>query len=313
MTHILKRWWIYQQERFPLIKNGVFVAALAFSAVGYSVLLQTANLLQDVNRDRPSTYPLRIAVIAWVNLLLFWGQLQIVDEIKDVEDDRQYRANRPVPRGLVSVQDLRILAIALAALQLGLALSTSLSLLPLLLLIWGYLSLISKDFFASAWLKNRPVVYVISYTAIVPLLALYAMAHNWLVVNTAPPSGIITFLLLSWCGGAVLELGSKIRAPKDEALGVGTYTALWGRKRAVIAWLVALWLMTLVALLTAVQIQFVVPIVLCLLFLLTGSMTIAWRFLAHPITKWASAFELISILWMVIVYVGLGILPFYNR
>ena len=57
------------------------------------------------------------------------------------------------------------------------------SLVALLLLPWTYFALMSREFFAPAWLQRRPVLYVGSHMVILPLIDLYATACEWRVAG----------------------------------------------------------------------------------------------------------------------------------
>src|SRR4051812_27365210 len=106
----LRRWWVYQRERFPLLNHGIPVAAFSFSAVCFSRLL----------RGEPGWPDWRAVVVAYLTALLFFLQLRIADEFKDFEEDSRYRPYRPVPRGLVSLHELGRLGVVTAVLQLAL-------------------------------------------------------------------------------------------------------------------------------------------------------------------------------------------------
>jgi len=58
---------------------------------------------------------------AFATVLLFFLQLRIADEFKDYEEDRRCRPHRPVPRGLVSLGELKAVAGAAAVVQAALA------------------------------------------------------------------------------------------------------------------------------------------------------------------------------------------------
>ena len=95
-----------------------------------------------------------------------------------------------------------------ALIQLGLALWLEPSLVPLLALTWGYLALMSKEFFVRDWLKARPITYMWTHMLIVPLVDFYTTATDWLVAGTSVPhSGLIWFLIVSFFNGIVIELG----------------------------------------------------------------------------------------------------------
>ena len=141
------RWWSYQRERFPLFAHAPLVAAFSFSAVSYSSLLRGNTAWPD----------LKAVLVAFITALLFFLQLRIADEFKDYDEDARYRPYRPVPRGLVKLRELGMIGCLSALTQLALALWLQPSLVVLLLLTWGYLALMSHEFFARDWLKARPI------------------------------------------------------------------------------------------------------------------------------------------------------------
>jgi len=300
------RWWIYFQERFPPLKNGLLIAIFAASAVGYSALLSMA-----AGSTRTDLIPLPgFILIAFISLFISFFQLRVSDEFKDYADDMKYRPYRPVPRGVVSLDDLGFVAIATAAVQVGLAVPLDLRLVPLLGLLWFYMVLMRQEFFIPHWLKAHPWFYLISHMVIMPLLAFYASACYWLPAQVFPGKGLGWFLVVSFFNGMVIELGRKIRAPEQEETGVETYTALWGRPRAVASWLAAVAGMAIATLFAARPIAALPLVAIVLLVLLTAAMVVAWRFLSHPVAAWARGFELLSGLGTLLVYASLGLLPF---
>jgi 4-hydroxybenzoate polyprenyltransferase len=300
----LQRWWIYQRERFPLIKHGVLVAIYSGSAVSYSWLLR------DRTTGTVTTYPTGGSwAIAFIVLFLLFLQLRIADEFKDFEDDRRYRPYRPVPRGLVSLRELGLLGIGCGCLQLGLTVALGGAMIWLLLLNWGYLGLMSAEFFCSRWLKAHSWVYLVSHLVILPLMTLYATGCDWAAAQTAIPPDLKWFFALSFTLGMMIELSRKIRAPGDEEPGVDTYSAHWGIKRAIATWLMAAWLTAIFSLLAAQPLQMLVVIAFLILWLLTATLIAAWQFLVHPAAQQARWLERVTALWVLGLYGGLGGLP----
>jgi 4-hydroxybenzoate polyprenyltransferase len=149
---------------------------------------------------------------------------------------------------------------------------------------------------------------------IVPLIDLYTTACDWLAAGTdIPHAGLAWFLIVSFFNGLVIELGRKIRAPQAEEPGVETYTALWGRRNAVLVWLGALLLTAASAWLAAREINFAGPVGWLLAILLLVALTIAVRFLQNPITGRARLIETMSGLWTILMYLSLGVLPLLIR
>jgi 4-hydroxybenzoate polyprenyltransferase len=299
----LARWWVYQRERFPVFAHGLLIAAFSFSALSFSILLR--------GRD---TLPSAAAVlVAFGTAFLFFLQLRIADEFKDFEEDSCFRPYRPVPRGLVRLRELGVLGALAALVQLGLALWLDATLVLLLAVAWVYLVLMTKEFFASEWLKARPIPYMVSHMVIIPLVDLYATACDWWHAGQGPPRGLIWFLAVSYFNGMVIEIGRKIRGPKEEEPGVSTYSALWGRRNAVLAWLGALLATAAFALIAAWQIDFLLPVGVLLAALLLVAGLITGRFLRRPEAGPAKAIETFSGLWTILMYLSLGALPLLRR
>lgn len=253
----LQRIWIYQKERFPLVKHGLLILIFSGAAVGYG-----ANLTD--------TLPMfSSACVAFLSTFGFFWQMRVADEFKDLADDVQYRPYRPVPRGLVSLRELAILGLISAIIQASLALWLEPDLLGFLICIWAYFGLMCKEFFVRDWLKAHPVAYVLSHMVIVPLIGGYAVAAQTIPnAETLNFSSLFPFLIACFCNGLVIELGRKIRLPAGEEPGVETYSALWGLSVAVRLWLGAVVLTAIFSLWAAWQIDalaIVVPILAALM------------------------------------------------
>lgn len=297
------RWWVYQRERFPLVGHGLLIAAFSFSAVCFSRLLR-----DDLTWPRPVTL-----LAAYGTAFLFFLQLRIADEFKDLDEDSRFRPYRPVPRGLVTLTELGWIGAGAAALQLALALVLMPSLVLLLAGVWLYLVLMSKEFFIGRWLKAHPVPYMLSHMVIVPLIDLYATACDWWTEQSRPPAGLFWFVAVSYCNGLVLEMGRKIRAPQDEEPGVATYSALWGPRAAVLAWLAALLATGASAIVAVARIDFVLPVALWLGVLGGAAVVVAGRFLAAPESGWGKRIETLSGVWTIGMYLSIGAVPLVWR
>lgn len=294
-----ERWWIYQKERFPLAAHGVMIAAFSYSAVCFSALLRGSSNLPDW----------RSALVAFITCLLLFLQLRIADEFKDIEEDTRWRPYRAVPRGLVTLRELGVLFVIAAAVQAVLAIWLEPKLLILLLVTWTYLALMTREFFARDWLKSRPIIYMTSHMAIMPLIDLYATSTDWLTHQATPPAGLAWFLFASYFNGIVIEIGRKIRVPADEEEGVETYSALWGRSIAVASWLGAMLLCATCAVVAARAIQFegVVLAVAIVAILVAAGLGIAVTKSKTP--KAGKMIENFSGLWTISLYTTLGIIP----
>lgn len=220
------RLWIYQAERFPLGKTAILLACFTSASVNASAQL--------AGRPLPGWGAYIVAFL--VTLILFF-QLRAADEVKDGEDDAKYRPDRPIPRGLVSLRLIVGIAVGLAPVAAALAFWLYPALVGVLALVWLWLGLMTVEFFAPAWLKARPLLYLVSHMAIMPLIDLFVTATEWLPHAAHPAPALWLFLALSFANGCVLELGRKLWAPKNEREGVETYSGLYGPERAGAMWL----------------------------------------------------------------------------
>lgn len=219
------RWWTYQKERFPIFAHGPLVLVFCLAVMLFSAL-QQGHELPDIAR---------IAGAVISTLILFF-QLRVADEFKDFDLDSRYRPHRAVPRGLVSLNELAKLAFAGAAIQFLIAATMDFGLVPILIGVWAYIGLMTREFFVPEWLLRNPTIYLVSHMLVMPMIAFYVSTFDWLVDCRDIPQGLGWLLLLSFCCGLVLELGRKIKVPASERTGVETYSGLWGSNIAVMLW-----------------------------------------------------------------------------
>ncbi|MFL5563055.1 MAG: UbiA family prenyltransferase [Gemmatimonadaceae bacterium] len=298
----LGRWWVYQRERFPLVAHAPLIAAFSSAAVCLSALL------------RGERYPqVASLVAAFVTALCFFFQLRVADEFKDAEDDARHRPYRPVPRGLVTLRELGWLAAAAAGIQLVVATWLSARMIPFLLLVWGYMALMSKEFFVRDWLRARPVTVLWSHMLIMPLIDLYATACDWVPAGAAMAAGLRWFLVASFFNGLVVEVGRKIRSPDAEEPGVETYTVLWGRTRAVGVWVAVMAVALGSAVLAAGEVGSgpMVGVVLGTVWI--TSVIAGAAFVARPTRGRARLVEPLAGVWTLAMYVAVGIVPVLVR
>ncbi len=288
----------YQSERFPLARNAPVLFAYAAAMAAISAHLG--------GRPLPSAGAI---LSAFAIVLIVFFQLRVCDEVKDREHDARWQPERPIPRGLVSLREVVLTGLATVPLALAAALLLDPRLLWLLLAIWAWVALMTVEFFVPAWLRARPIAYMVSHMVVVPLITLYATACEWLPREAGPPPGIGLLLALSYANGCVNEIGRKMRAPESERPGVETYTALWGMRAATLAWLgcVLAALVPLLALGKLAGAGLAVGAVG-----LAGAavaLGLALRFLARPTASLGKAFDLVSGLWVLLSYVALGVFP----
>ena len=299
---LASRLWRYQKERFPLAGFVPLIAAFTFSSAAYS----------RVARGEPGFIPAGRFAVGALTALTFFFLLRVLDEHKDQDVDRRARPELPVPRGLVSLRELR--AAGAAALAVVIALNALLE--PVLLvpmaLVAAWAALMTREFFVRDWLRAHPAAYLLTHMAIMPLIDGYTTGLDWLAERRAAPPGLVLFLAVTFLNGTVIEIGRKLRSPADERIGVDTYTQAWGLRTAPVVWIALLCGSAAVAWAALRHVgggMLAIPLGVAAAACLAPA---AW-FLARPEPRAARAVETASRLWPLVTYLTLGALPYLTR
>lgn len=295
----LKRFYIYQKERFPIIITLVATLAFTFSAISYSLL--SRGLEGFVSWE-----DYFIAVFAAFTLFFL---VRVFDEFKDKKEDAKFRKYLPVPRGLIKLTELRNLAIIIVVLQLTIIALFQTKMLPLYLIVLAFLCLMGVEFFIPKFLKPRQILYITSHMLIFPLLDLYSSGVDWALNGNSPHLGLLFFIAVSYMDGLLVEFGRKMKAPEDEEENVVSYTGMWGVKGAVSVWMITLLTTLTLAIMTANYAGYGLPAIVILGSMAALAAIPAILFARKPNKKTAKGVEKISGLWTVCMYLSLGGIP----
>jgi hypothetical protein len=302
-SSFIKRFYIYQKERFPLLSHGVLIASFSFSAISYSRICRGAAGF--VNWQT-----FLVGIFTTISLFLL---VRIADEFKDAEDDAAYRPQLPLPRGLLSFRELKITAGIITLLQVGITLIFFPKMLIIYFFVITYLALMSKEFFIAAWLKKHQFWYVTSHMFIIPFIDMYASGLDWLRAEVPPPAGLMFFFAVSYMNGIVIEVGRKIRIPEKETPGVLTYSSMLGANRATVVWIVVLFATCCLSIAASYFSGYgiLASVVLGIAFI-TCSLP-ALFFLNKKTEKRSKAIEKTAALWTIVMYLALGGIPMLQQ
>jgi 4-hydroxybenzoate polyprenyltransferase len=165
----------------------------------------------------------------------------------------------------------------------------------------------TKEFFVSAWIKKRPVIYALSHMFIIPLVDIYASGMDWLREDVHAPTGLLFFFIVSYLNGLVLEVGRKIKVPKKDE--INTYSTLYGINRATIIWLGILFIDLICSITASVYAGLGNVAIIILIILFLFSSIPAWLFLKHKTEKLSKQIENFSGYWTMAMYLTLGGIP----
>lgn len=296
---IWARFWQYQKERYPFLAYLVLIGTFSFSAVSFSRLAA----------GRPGFIDWGDFAVCVVNTVGLFFLVRIFDEHKDYEDDIRFRRDLPVPRGLISLAELRRFAWGFFALMVLLDAWFVPRMLPFLGLMLGWLGLMGKEFFVSGWLKRNWVWYVLSHMFIIPFVDVYASGFDWILENAEAPPALAWFFGLSYLNGIVLEIGRKIRPAGGESEGVDTFSSRLGPKVATWLWWFCL-LGTVFLAWKGLEAARIDPVFAWILLALAGGMTLPmFLFFGKPGPATAKGIEYASALWTLALYLCVGGIP----
>lgn len=292
----LKRFWIYQRERFPVFQHGILIIAFTFSSINYSLNARAGNGVPDLS----------VWITGGITSFLFFFLLRLFDEFKDAEEDARYRPYRPVPRGLISFGELKIMILVSLFIILVLNGLFAVRMLPIIAIVLVYLALMTKEFFVSDWLKAHPVIYMVSHMFIMPLFDLYTTGLDWHLQNQEPSRFLLLFLIISFFNGMVIETGRKIRSADIEEPGVETYSRIWGEKKSVLVWSIILTSVFIFSLGCMFFLSYSLLEISLLLLMYMLSLFFGYRFYQHANAANSKSIETLSGIWTLSMYLLLG-------
>lgn len=233
--NFIKKWYTYQKERFPVLMYGTYIASIVFAiyccCLYYAPLFKyTVYSADAVKFVEKWTTVIPMFVVAFLQFLM----VRIVDEFKDYEEDKKFRPYRPVPRGLITLNELSALLIICLILQVGITILYKGNLV-LLLVLWGYFLIMSRGFFIKKFLDKHILIEVLLDEIMMPIMVLYLSSfclNKWglivLLFDTRFPVLILISYVISW----IVEVARKVRSKDKEETGVKTYTAVFGIPKA---------------------------------------------------------------------------------
>ncbi|MCY3904683.1 MAG: hypothetical protein OXF76_16080 [Caldilineaceae bacterium] len=154
-------WITFLKERIPAFSY--LLLAIGLAASGYALNKLTAG-------PELASYILwTIFAIPAAGAFLFFTVLRIMDEYKDYNKDRVAHPQRPLPRGVLAPAQVARAVNGLVVFMLIYAFAVGIAYRPAglaYLLLTGYLWLMYREFYAGAWLSDRPILYAASHQVI---------------------------------------------------------------------------------------------------------------------------------------------------
>ncbi len=217
----IQRWRIFIQERFALPEHLLLIAVIS-----------QGNAMVAIGVFETSPDPALNALIFMLSVC-FYFRLRCFDEIKDYRSDCIFNPHRPLPRNLLTVQQVKAMITGLTLFELIVVSSIGLSEMFSYGIAVGYSFLMYREFFIGRWLSSKLTAYAISHTFVSLLLAYAVFSITGSVSWFELPDSLRLFGLASWALFNVYEFSRKTFSELEERPRVPTYSNSFGISGAV--------------------------------------------------------------------------------
>lgn len=248
---------------------------------------------------------LHLIPLAFAVFLLFF-RLRLFDEIKDSETDAKHHPERPLPRGLLTKNEVLRAIYIIIPLEILLFGFYGLWALLSALVATSYSLVMYKEFFVKKWLRSHLTTYAVTHTFIVVFISITIFAA---LFNTFTKIllDLVSFSLTGWFLFNIFEFGRKTYALQEEKESVNSYSKIFGKFGAVL-------IVMLMAILSIVFIERVnVFANYRILFLWAGLLGISGLlYIALDRTYFAKLYRASTSLYVIITYATIIILQLYT-
>ena len=200
---------VYLAEMYPVPQR------LFFAAVFYTSFASFLTSIHGIKVSLLTTYTL---TGIW-SIFAFMLTLRLMDELKDLEIDRQLFSDRPVPSGRVLETDIAASLTAVIALFILANLWTGRALWMALVLL-AYSLLMFRYFFIPGILRKYLLLNLITHNPVTAILlgyvvVLFSVEHGLALSSIDWPRTVL-LILMYWSVLFAWEISRKIRAPEEE-------------------------------------------------------------------------------------------------
>ena len=305
--NFFKKWYTYQKERFPVLVYGAYILCIVvgvfFYYISYGKQIENKVFLASFNNSvGPYHFDINYLIMIPMFAVAFlqFLMVRIIDEFKDYEEDCKYRPYRPVPRGLISLKELKILFLICAVLQVGITyMFNKFYSIIWLAILWIFFLLMTKGFFIKKILDKHILLEVLLDELMLPILIIYLVSF----IYYKDFSILKNLLFMGYIISCIVEIARKVRCKEDEEEGVKTYTAVFGIPKAVCILAIFETLLTLV-LYSILGKAYLLPIII----IYTVINLINILFMIEQRKKYAKATELSANIFIMLAYLSMGFL-----
>lgn len=221
MKYLCKWLWFINERFSPLtyaVMIFIFLGAHYTLYLNFSNQIPTSNFLGILN-----LLPLVVATS------LFFFKLRLLDEVKDMESDTLHHPERPLPRGILSKNEVVKTAFMLMVAEIILFGFYGFWAFLSALIVVGYSLVMYKEFFIKKWLRAHLTTYAISHTFVVVLISATIFVSLLGKPLSEIPREFVYLSFAGWFLFNIFEFGRKTFARSEEREGVDSYSKIFGK------------------------------------------------------------------------------------
>jgi hypothetical protein len=212
MNNFLKRFFIYQYERFP----SLILIFTTYAVVSSTFTVVTGEFRLD-----------RLTIIGITTGLFYTFHMRLFDEFKDFDHDLRYYPGRPVSRGLLTLSELRIITAFVVIVEFVINLFVPLKSLFFFTVAFLYSLLTKKEFFIRDWIRRHFFIYNVTHYLQTSLIVIYF--YTLAGANLAQPTRLLWMhFIFTNLTLTLLEWARKMRVRSEENESRDTYSAQLG-------------------------------------------------------------------------------------
>ena len=166
----MKRWFTYAMERFQPLEQLLILAFLTAN------LLLAFHLMADSNLTEVFFFK-GSYIASFVVIFIMWFHIRVYDDVMDCPTDELVKPDRPMPRGLIGLDEARRLVYCLMGLEILItAIFVNIAALSIVVFLVCYSLLIYRDFYLGEWINKQREIYAFSHTVVYTFMAVYIYA-----------------------------------------------------------------------------------------------------------------------------------------
>lgn len=209
----IKRWWTFIKERHEPF--GITLMVLAFFAANSFFAYQ-------VKVHVPPCWSRLTAgfVLVWLIFL----HMRLFDEVKDYDFDKKHNPERPLARGLISVEEFSAMTLVCILAECAIAASMKWPVFPAYVMVLCFTLMMRMEFFIGSWMGPKLELYAITHTFSATMIGM--LIHTIICFSdfAGADKPFLVFALGNWFVFNVFEFGRKTFGKEEEREGVESYS-----------------------------------------------------------------------------------------